>query len=303
MKAIPDTPQAGVALMASAMMFAPFMDLFAKLLTDTMSPGAIGLGRFVAQSAILLPFMLAVGQKGWPTRLHFLAGVLLAAALLAINTALKYMPIANVLAIFFVEPLILTLMSAYLLGEGLGWRRLSAVLVGLAGAMIVIRPNWAAFGPAAFYPLITAFCFAGYLLITRIMAQRGKRVALQFWIGASAMLTYAVALIIGDHFQAPVLLITWPGGYELALLGGMGLLAAVSHQMINNAFARAEAGVLAPLQYLEIISAVLIGWFVFSDFPDPLTWLGTAVIVAAGVYVFRRERQLALRPVTPRDLP
>jgi S-adenosylmethionine uptake transporter len=76
----------------------------------------------------------------------------------------------------------------------------------------------------------------------------------------------------------------------------MGLLAALSHQMINNAFARAEAGVLAPLQYLEIFSATLIGLFFFGDFPDRLTWAGTAIIIGAGIYVFHRERRLARRP-------
>jgi len=299
MRSIPDTPQAGIAIMASAMLFAPVMDLFAKLLTETMSPGAIGIGRFVAQSLILLPLVLVAGQWSRPTRLHFLAGCFLAVALVAINAALKHMPIPNVIAIFFVEPLILTLLSAYILGEGLGWRRLSAVTAGLVGALIVIRPNWDAFGPAAAYPLITAFCFACYLLITRVMTQRGSRLALQFWIGASAALTLAVATAIGHSVGAPALRLSWPGGYELALLAGMGAIAAASHQMIAHAFARAEAGALAPLQYLEIISATLLGWYFFGDFPDPLTWLGTAIIVGAGIYVFHRERQLARRENAP----
>ena len=295
MKSIPDTPQAGVALMAGAMLFAPFMDMFAKLLTETMSPGAIGLWRFLAQSLILLPFVLALGQWRRPSWLHLLAGIFLGAALLSINAALKHMPIPNAIAIFFVEPLILTLMSAAILGERLGWRRLSAVTAGLVGAMIVIRPNWAAFGPAATYPLITAVCFASFLLITRVMTQRGRRVALQFWIGVSAMGSLALVTLVGDHFGAPALLLSWPGQWELMLLACMGVLAAISHQMIANAFARAEAGALAPLQYLEIISAVLIGWFVFGDFPDRLTWAGTAIIIGAGIYVFYRERQLARR--------
>ena len=299
MKPVPDTPQAGVALMAGAMLFAPFMDMFAKLLTETMSPGAIGLGRFLAQSLILLPFVLALGQWRRPSWLHLLAGCFLGAALLSITAALKHMPIPNALAIFFVEPLILTLMSAAILGEKLGWRRLAAVTVGLVGALIVIRPNWAAFGPAAVYPLITAVCFAGYLLITRVMTQQGGRVALQFWIGVFAMAALAVVTLIGDHFGAPALVLSWPGQWELLLLACMGLLAAVSHQLIANAFARAEAGALAPLQYLEIFSAVLIGWFVFADFPDRLTWAGTAIIIGAGIYVFYRERQLARREMKP----
>ncbi len=279
--------------MAAAMVVAPFMDMFAKLLTDTMSAGAIGAGRFLAQSVILLPFVLITRQWCRPALPHLLAGVLLGIALLAIIEALKYMPIANALAIFFVEPLILTLMSAYLLGEGLGWRRLLAVAAGLAGALIVIRPNWQAFGPAAVYPLITAFCFASYMLITRVMTQRGGRIALQFWIGVFAALALSIAVVIGDRLAMPALALTWPSAADLTLIAAIGLLAAISHQMIAHALARAEAGVLAPLQYLEIISAVMIGWFAFGDFPDRLTWLGTVIIVGAGVYVFHRERQLA----------
>ncbi|MDH3667414.1 MAG: DMT family transporter [Paracoccaceae bacterium] len=293
MKPIPNTPQAGIAIMAAAMVVAPFMDMFAKLLTDTMSAGAIAAGRFAAQSVILLPFVLLTRQWCRPALAHLLAGMLLGIALLAIIEALKYMPIANALAIFFVEPLILTLMSAYILGEGLGWRRLLAVLGGLAGALIVIRPNWEAFGPAAIYPLITAFCFASYMLITRVMTQRGERIALQFWIGVFAALGLTVAVALGDRLAVPALALTWPSGDDLGLVVTIGLLAAISHQMIAHALARAEAGVLAPLQYLEIISAVMIGWFAFGDFPDRLTWIGTAIIVGAGVYVFHRERQLA----------
>jgi drug/metabolite transporter (DMT)-like permease len=205
------------------------------------------------------------------------------------------MPIANAISIFFVEPLILTLLSAYLLGEGLGWRRLTAVGLGLIGALVVIRPNWAAFGPAAIYPLFAACGFAGYLLITRVMTRKGGRLALQFWIGIAAMSAMAVATLVGDALGVPVLALGWPQGVQWGYLAAMGLIAAVSHQMIAHALARAEAGVLAPLQYLEIISAVLIGWFVFADFPDRLTWLGTGIIIGAGTYVFYRERQLARR--------
>jgi len=298
MRKIPDTPQAGVAIMAAAMFVAPFMDMFAKLLTDTMSAGAISLGRFAAQSLILLPFVLIAGQWGRPSGWHVLAGALLGMALLAIVEALKFMPIANVLAIFFVEPLILTLLSAYLLGEGLGWRRLSAVFIGLIGAMVVIRPNWAAFGPAALYPLGAACGFAGYMLIVRVMTQKGGRLALQFWIGMAALGAMIAATLIGDRLGVPVLALGRPEGVQWAYLAAMGVIAAISHQMIANAFARAEAGALAPLQYLEIISAVILGWLVFHDFPDRLTWLGTAIIIGSGIYVFHRERQLTRREET-----
>lgn len=297
MRPIPMTPIAGVAIMAAAMLVAPLMDVFAKLLTEQVSPGMTGLLRFVAQTVFLFPVVLITGQWGWPHRLHVLAGVFLAIAILFLAMALRVMPVANTIAIFFVEPLILTLLSAYILGEGLGWRRLSAVTVGLIGAMIVIRPNVAEFGWAAVFPVVTAFAFAGYLLIVRHMSQKGGRVALQFWTGVFAMLILAAVVGMGTAADVALVRFGMPDGAGMIYVAAIGIVACISHQMLSAAFARAEAGALAPLQYLEIISATLIGWAIWRDFPDTLTWVGTAVIVSAGVYVFQRERQLARRGV------
>ena len=139
------------------------------------------------------------------------------------------------------------------------------------------------------------------MLITRVMTQRGGRLALQFWIGVFATLTLGFALLFGSPLSVPALQITWPDSYDVSLIFGIGLLAAISHQMIAHALARAEAALLAPLQYLEIISAVLFGWLIFGDFPDLLTWVGTGIIVAAGIYVFYRERQRARQAMARRQ--
>jgi len=296
MRALPDTPAAGIALMATAMLFAPAMDVLAKLMTETVSPGQTTLSRLVAQSVILFPVVLLAREWGRPTLLHAAAGTCLAIALFCIVTAVSVMPVANALAIFFVEPLVLTLLSAWLLREPVGWRRLSAVAVGLAGAMIVLRPNVAAFGWPAALPLMTALFFALYLIVTRIVSRKGGRIALQFWAGVFAALALGAMMIAALPFGVAPLAFGPMGGREILILLGMGTLAAVTHQMLAQAFARAEAGALAPLQYLEIFSATVLGWLVFGDFPDAITWAGTGVIVAAGIYVFHRERQQARRP-------
>ena len=168
MLAIPNTARAGLMLAITAFLIAPGMDVFAKLLTETMSPGMIVIGRFATVSVFLLPMMMLAGQMILPRRGHWAAGRFLGFALLSFNTALSVMPIANAIAIFFVEPLILTLMSAVILGEKIGWRRISAVLVGLLGAIIVIRPNFEAYGVSAFLPLAAAGFFACYMLVTRV---------------------------------------------------------------------------------------------------------------------------------------
>ena len=292
MRPIPDTPAAGIILMACGVSVAPVMDVCAKILTETMTPGSVALWRFVAQLCVLAPMLMLPRVWRLPGPFHLLGGLSLATALVAIAAALEAMPLANVIAIFFVEPLILTLMSAYILGEGLGWRRLSAVAVGLVGALVVIRPAWDEFGVASLYPLITAFAFASYLLCNRVMRRHGDRIVLQFWIALFGLAGLATALLLGEAAGIGFLALDIPGERELPFVVLMGLIAFGGHQLVVQALARAEAAALAPLQYLEIIAAVLLGWLVFGDLPDAVTWIGTAIIVAAGVYVFARERQL-----------
>jgi len=309
------TVETGMLLMAAAMLIVPSLDAFAKLLAQTLSPGEVVFGRFAMQTVCIAPLLLigrararaalsqpvAIHASGRLPRLAFqaLGGTLIAAAVMLLVWALQTMPIANAIAIFFVEPLILTLFSAVLLREQVGWRRLAAVAVGLVGALIVIRPNWSEFGWASLLPLGTATCFAGYLTITRHMAQTGDRVRLQFWLGLFAALSLGIALLVGDAAGVAVLAIAWPAPWQLGVLAGMGAVSAVTHLLISQAFGRAPAAVLAPFQYLEIISATILGLAMFGDFPDAITWLGTAVIVGAGLYVFQRERTLARRPAPP----
>ena len=291
MLAIPDTPRTGLILATIAFLIAPGMDVFAKLLTETLSPGMIVIGRFASQTLLMLPLMILAGQMIAPRSGHWAAGFFLAFALLTINAALAVMPIANAIAIFFVEPLILTLLSALILGERIGWRRVSAVVVGLVGAMIVIRPNFEEYGATALLPLATAVFFACYILVTRVMSQQGKKLALQFWTGVAAMLVMLVATAITQSTALPAIELAYPNLYEATMFLAMGAFALVSHQLIVNALARTEASVIAPMQYLEIISATIFGWWIFSDFPDLLTWVGAGIIIASGIYVFHRERQ------------
>lgn len=295
--------ESGMLLMAFTMLLVPGQDAFAKLLTETVSIGEIALSRFAFQTLFLLPVVLFAGAR-FRTRPHWLhaaGGALLGSAILLIVWSFKYMPIANAIAIFFVEPLILTLMSAVILRESVGWRRLLAAAIGLGGALLVIRPNWSEFGWVAILPLLTAVCFASYLIVTRTLAQRGNRIGMQFWVGVFGTLFLGLVTLIGDNAGAELLELTWVGERELVLMACMGLLATVTHIMIATAFGMAQASILAPFQYMEIISATLLGLLIFGDFPDAVTWTGTAIIIGSGLYVFHRERRLARVPVP--DVP
>lgn len=286
----------GIVIMAAAMLLLPAMDAVAKTLTAHGVPaGQVAWSRFAFQVLYLAPFMLVGGRYRLvgPIGLHAARGVLIAVATLFFFAALKFLPLADAISIFFVEPLILTLLAALFLGERIGWRRLTAVAVGFCGALIVIRPSYAVFGWAAALPLCAAVCFALYLILTRHLATREDAAAMQFAAGLFGGLTLSVALLVGALAELPAIDPVWPSPSDWAMMAGLGLIATVGHLLVVQAFRRAGPSTLAPFQYLEIISATLLGLLVFGDFPDATTWFGIAVIVAAGLYVFHRERALA----------
>ena len=225
--------------------------------------------------------------------LQALRGVLMGIATVAFITALSYMPVADAIAIFFVEPLILTLLSAWVLREQVGWRRIAACLVGFAGALIVVRPSFEELGWVAALPLVTACTFAVYLLLTRKLAQGEDPIAMQAWAGLFGMLFLAVVLVAGEGSGSAVFDPIWPDARGWALMLGVGVMATISHVFLVFAFRFAPASTLAPLQYLEIVAATTFGYLVFGDFPDALKWLGIAIIVGSGLFVFWRERRVS----------
>ncbi|MEM1315583.1 MAG: DMT family transporter, partial [Pseudomonadota bacterium] len=204
--------------------------------------------------------------------------------------ALRRMPLADAIAIFFVEPLILTALSAALLGEKVGWRRWTACAVGFAGVLLVVRPNFAAAGPAALFPLGTALFFAFYLILTRRLSPRTDAIPMQLLAGLSGAAVIGLALILGEgsgtDFDP-----RWPEGREWAFLLGLGVFSTVSHLCVVLSLRHAPASVVAPVQYLELATAALYGWAVFGDLPAPMAWLGMTIVAGSGLYVWHRERQ------------
>ncbi|MEL7465357.1 MAG: DMT family transporter [Pseudomonadota bacterium] len=287
----------GVLLFVGFALIGPFIDVFAKLATDEVPAAQITFGRFVVQTALLLPIVIfrrALVAMPWrEAGLHALRGVLMAVATVFFFAALKHMPIADAIAIFFVEPLILTLLGGLILGEPVGWRRYAACAVGFVGALIVIQPSFAELGWVSALPLGTAFCFAFYLILTRTLALRTDAFAMQAYSGVSGALFIGAVLLLfsgsGDATFDPI----WPSERALWLLLGVGVAATVAHLLVVYAFRAAPASVLAPLQYLEIVSATAFGWFVFGDFPNAMKWLGIAIIVGSGLFIIARERKAA----------
>jgi S-adenosylmethionine uptake transporter len=275
----------------------PGIDAIAKWLSGAISSGQIAWSRFFFQTLLMLPLFLrtrgAIVTPALP--LHALRGALIALATLLFFSALKYLPLADAIAIFFVEPLILTLLGALFLGESVGWRRLTAVAVGFAGSLIIIRPSFYTLGLPALLPLGTALSFAVYLILTRKLAQHEHPERMQFYAGVFGCLVMTAALAAGSAADLAVFSFVWPDPWQWLLLAGLGIIATAGHLLVVHAFRRAPAGLLAPFQYVEIIGATILGLVFFGDFPDAMTWVGVAIIVGSGMYVFRREATLARR--------
>lgn len=292
----------GLMIMAFAMLLLPCMDAIAKYMANfqAMSPGQVTFYRFFFQMVLTLPLLVTVSGKGafrakrpW---MNLLRGALHAAATLLFFTSVKYMPLADVFAIYFVEPFILTAMSALFLGETVGWRRWMAILIGFGGAMIVIQPSFAIFGVKALLPVVCAFLYAIYLFLNRAIGDADPPLTMQTLSGLGGTVFMGLALLAGH----------WAGNgdfapglptslFTLAILIILGGLSGYGHLLVVHAFRLAPLSILAPFQYFEIISATALGLLVFGDFPSAAKWLGVAIIVGSGLYIIWRERK---RPST-----
>lgn len=284
----------GIALMLAFCVLAPLLDTCAKLATASIPVGQITTARFVVQAALMAPVAWAMGLR-WRVSSRALGLLTLRAALLIASTfsfvaATAVMPIADGLAIVFVEPFILLLLGHLIFGNPVGPRRIAASVVGFAGALLVIQPSIANYGMVALLPLGTAISFALYMLITQAMAASLHPVIQQLHTSLIGTAICVPVLWLADGSGLVSLDPVTPQGLAWLWLLGVGFWAAASHMCMTVALHYAPASTLAPLHYLEIVTAVVLGLLIFGDFPNTLTWAGIAVIVASGLYVIHRER-------------
>ena len=276
--------------------FAPIIDVFAKLAgQDDIAIMQIAAWRFGVQLICLIPIAILTKQCRMPNRaeigLNILRGGLILGATGTFFAAIKYMPIADALAIVFIEPFILTFLGVFILREQIGWRRVVACIVGFFGAVLAIQPQYEILGAIAALPIGTALCFAFYLLLTRHMTQKTHPITVQLYTACAALVIICPVLMIMNDQNIAVLDSVPLNGGQILLLIGVGIAATIAHMFITYAFALAPVGVLAPLQYLEIVAATLFGLWIFDDFPNSTTITGIGIIVSAGLYVLMREHK------------
>ncbi len=290
-----DRPFLGVMLMLAFCVLAPLGDSIAKLLGGAVALGVLVLVRFALQAAILLPLVwwngqglrLPKGVLGWTlirTVLHILGiGMMF--------SALRFLPLADAIAIAFVMPFIMLLLGYFVMGEHVGAQRLIACAVGFVGTLLVIQPNFVAVGYPALLPLGVAVIFALFMMVTRRVARDVDPIKLQAISGIQATLILLPVLAINpatrDLTSIEVTPQTW------MLLGILGIIGTLAHLFMTWSLRFAPASTLAPMQYLEIPFGTAIGWLLFADLPNGLAAIGICVTVAAGLYIILRERRLS----------
>jgi len=292
----------GLVLMFLAVLIGPLIDIFSKLAASTLASTEVALFRFLLQSLFMLPFVLwrgALAQISWrQTRFHIIRGGLIALSMICFVTTLRVMEVADAIAIFFVEPMILTILSSIFLKEIIGWRRYTACGVGFLGALLIIQPSFNEVGFVALLPVVTAFCIAIFALMTRCPRRRGAPGAWQSRPGRGGALFGGVSLFWGEGGGPP--LCPPPRRVRAASAHRRGGGIAPPPPGLRRVYPPPPppASTLAPLQYFEIVSATLFAWLVFGDFTDAIKWLGISIIMGSGLYIIWRERRFVSRPVS-----
>lgn len=294
---IPDGTLRGILLMVAFCILAPLLDASSKLATVAIPVGEITAARFVVQGVIMVLMALPM-RLDWRASRSDLFMLVLRAVCLILSTycfvaGVKVMPIADALAIVFVMPFILMLLGKFLFGNPIGPRRIGASVIGFGGALLVIQPSLVHYGPAALFPLGTALSFAFYEMVTQALSNRVHPVTMQLHTSIAGSLICLPLIWAAQGSGIAELDPVMPQGLNWVWLFGVGFWAAVSHLCMTIALKYAPASTLAPLHYLEIPMAVLLGYAIFGDFPNGLTWAGIAVIVASGLYIVHREHVIA----------
>ena len=279
-------PLIGITLMIAAMLVMPFLDVVAKFLGQQNVPIVeIVWGRLVFGTLLTAPLVIrSEGLKGLvpqQAHLHVARAILVACATGLFFWALKYQGIAETLSIYFVQPLVVTMLSPLILGETVGLRRWLAVIVGFMGTLIIIRPGFQDVNPGMLMALGAGTASAIYMLISRILAGQNRASASTFHTSLAGAVIVSVALIY--FWQTPTLQ-QWFMFVLLAFFATLGNYLAI------RALEYAEASLLAPFGYTEMINAVLAGWYFFGDFPDAWTFTGVGILIVCAIYISYRER-------------
>jgi S-adenosylmethionine uptake transporter len=249
--------------------------------------------------------------------LHLLRGLLVVLSNMTYFAALAVMPLADAVALFFIAPLLITLFSALFLKERVGVHRVTAILVGFAGVLVMMRPGMGGAGPGdgperwtVLLPLLAATAYAAMQVLTRKLGVYSKASALAVYIqGVFLAVSVAFYLVAGDgrlaegvEEESLVFLLrawTWPAPGDWPLFIALGIMSGGIGYLLSAAYKMGNAATVSSFEYTALPMAIASGWLVFAEVPDLWVLAGTVLIAGAGIHVFMRERQRR-SPIAPR---
>ena len=288
---------AGIGLMLLAMFAFSLNDVMGKWLVATYTVAQLLLIRSFAALVMLAP---AIHRTGLKTilhpenrKLHFARALCSTLEVGLFYLAVVYLPLADTVAFYLASPILVTLFAVLFLGEKVGWRRWLAVIAGFCGVLIAVNPTGDGLGWPALIAIAGTVLFAGMTILTRRLAGANE-VTLVTWQTVSALGVGAVLVPFG-----------WvqPGWFDFGALCLLGVISALAHMGVNRSLRYAPAATVVPYQYTLIVWAMILGYLFFGDWPRTHVIIGSAVIVAAGMYIFIREqvraREKLITPPAP----
>jgi len=285
-RTIPE-PLHGPALMVAATVCFSAMHAGIRYLSADLHPFEIGFFRNMFGLLVVLPWIVRWGLKPLRTgrfRLHAVRALVNVVAMLLFFSGLARLPLAEVQALGFTAPLFATLLAVLILREKVRLRRWSALVVGFAGALIVVRPGIGAIDVGTFYVLGSALIWAGALIIIKSLARTESSVTITLYM---SLLMTPLALIPAAFVWV------WPSADQLALLVALGISGALGQMLMAQSFRVADASAVLPFDFLKMIWSALFGFLLFAEVPGLATWIGGGVIFGAGSYIAFRESRLS----------
>lgn len=278
-------PLFGIGLMVVAMLALPIMDAAAKYMSARIPTLQLVWARFFFHTLLLIPIALwhHPVRELFPHRagLQTVRALMILCATALFFKAVALLPLADTLAVFFIYPFIITAFAPWVLGDRVGVWRWTATIIGFIGALVIIQPGFATLTHGVLFAIGAGFSYSFYALSTRKLAGIDPALVTLFFTG-----------LIGLVVTSVLLPFAWvaPQTGDWMLMAVMGLVSAAGHYCVILASESAPTPLLAPLAYVEIISATLLGYFIFADLPDRMTWIGIAIIVASGIVIAWREK-------------
>ncbi len=285
----------GIALMCGAVASFAILDCMAKYLGGHMDTLQVVGVRYAAAFLLTLMISNPATRPGLlrTTRLPLQIGrsVLLLGSTVFNFMAFRYLQLDEALAIMFSTPFLVAVLAGPILGEWVGWRRWTAIVVGFLGVLVVVRPGFGGMHWAALFSVGSAFCYAAYAICTRLLSRTDTSETTLFYSN-----------LLGALVMLPILPFVWtppPGWLDVVLMVAVGGFGAFGHFLLIAAHRRAPASVLSPFMYTQLLWATTLGYLVFANVPNHWTLTGAAIVIASGLYLLYRERKVTGRVIAP----